>query len=183
MNPSRISRRFLSLVCLLRLGLSRSLSGLSNPVSEPKPKQKLKLTRWAVLAALLVIVAGMFLYNSPGWRFGRAYSELQLGMSKTQVRKLFNREPDYECKLRSSEIWYVCAPDFLAGDFSGINKPSGSIFQTAKALPDVYDHVQLAFDSDDQLHAFTWIGETYTVESTTGSVSGSHFKSLPDANF
>ena len=28
MNPSRISRRFYSLVCLLRLGLSRSLSRL-----------------------------------------------------------------------------------------------------------------------------------------------------------
>ncbi len=130
-----------------------------------------------------MIVAAICLYNSPGQRFGRAYNQLQLGMSKSQVRRLFNRGPDYECKLRSSDIWYVGAPDFLAGDFSDVTDPPGSIFNSTKQLPDVYDHVQLAFDSDDRLHAFTWIGETYTIESTTGSISGSHFKLLSDASF
>lgn len=141
------------------------------------------MIRWIAVTSLLVVVAGIALYNSSVWRYGRAYSQLQLGMSKSQVRDLFDRKPDFECKLRSSDIWYIRAPDFLAGDFSDINDPSGSTFKTTNELPDVYDHVQLAFDSDDRLHAFTWIGETYTVESRIGSTPGSHFNVLADSSF
>jgi len=151
-------------------------------MSNPKPNRR-RLIRWLTVATLLTVVAGFALYNSPGWRHSRAYNKLQLGMSKSQVRDLFKREPEYECKLRASDIWYIRAPDFLAGDFSDVDDPSGSTFTSTTELPDVYDHVQLAFDVEDQLHAFTWIGETYTVESTVGSTRGSHFNVLADSDF
>jgi len=139
--------------------------------------------RWLIFAMAVAITSGLALYNSPSWRHLRAYRQLRLGMSKTEVRALFGLELAYECKLRSSDIWYIQAPDFLADDFSEIDDPSGTTFSSTAQLPDVYDHVQLAFDSADQLHAFTWVGETYTVESTTGSTSGSHFNVLADSEF
>ncbi|WP_296461850.1 hypothetical protein [Rubinisphaera sp.] len=151
-------------------------------MSKPKPNQR-RLIRWLTIATLLIVVAGFALYNTPGWRHFRAYNKLRLGMSKSQVRVLFDRDPEYECKLRASDIWYIRAPDFLAGDFSDVYAPSGSTFTSTTELPNVYDHVQLAFDSADQLHAFTWIGETYTVESTVGSTPGSHFNVLADSYF
>ena len=142
-----------------------------------------------VAVCLLIATAWITLRNSPGPRFGRVYQQITLGMSKTQVQNLFDREPDFECRLGSSDIWYIRAPDSLAEDFfvkadrakAGI--PSGSTVKSTSELPDMYDHVQLAFDSNDRLHAFTWIGETHTVESTNGSMPGSHFKVLAESTF
>ena len=104
-------------------------------------------------------------------------------MTKTQVKRLFDKETSYECRLRKSDIWYIKAPDHLAGNFDDVRLPSGSNYTSARTLPDIYDHVQLAFDTDGRLHAYTWIGETYTVESRSGSIPGSHFKELADSNF
>ena len=147
-----------------------------------KPNHR-RLIRWLSVATLLIVVVGCALYNSPGRQHSRAYNKLRLGMSKSQVRGLFNREPEFKCKLRASDIWYIRAPDFLAGDFTDVDNPRGSRFTSVVELPDVYDHVQLAFDSEGQLHAYTWIGETYTVETTTGSTPGSHFNVLADSQF
>ena len=58
-------------------------------------------------------------------------------MSKSQVRGLFNREPEFKCKLRASDIWYIRAPDFLAGDFTDVDNPPGSRFTSVVELPDV----------------------------------------------
>ncbi|HCS53132.1 hypothetical protein [uncultured Rubinisphaera sp.] len=151
-------------------------------MSKPIPIRR-RLIRRLPVVTLLIVVAGLALYNSPGWRHLRAYKKLRLGMSKSQVLVLFDREPVYECKLRESDIWYIRAPDFLAGDFSDVDAPSGSTFTSTTELPNVYDHVQLAFDFEDQLHAFTWIGETNTVESTIGSTPGGHFNVLDDSYF
>ena len=138
----------------------------------------------AIICLITTVAIGyIVIVDSPGRRFGRAYGQLELGMSKNKVRALFSAEPEFECRLRSSDIWYIRAPDDLAGNFENVDIQSGSNVNSTSELPDVYDHVQLAFDSEDRLHAFTWIGETYTVESTTGSTRGSHFNLLPDSNF
>jgi len=98
---------------------------------------------------------------------------------------LFGTNPDFDCCYKSFEIWYYRAPDWLglAGDFDDVELERGATVQSLDDLPDVYDHVQLAFDNQGRLHAYTWIGETYTVETKNGSVNGSHFAELSPSDF
>ena len=143
-------------------------------------------TQLLVLVAFLsaISLAGAcLLYNSSGWRFSRAYRQLKLGMTQDDVRKLFGTVPDFDCRCKSSQIWYFSAPGFFTGNFEDVDLRRGATVQSLDDLPDVYDHVQLAFDASGRLHAFTWIGETYTVESKSGSVSGSRFSELSSSDF
>ena len=138
----------------------------------------------AIACVFILTTIGYFtLVNSPGWKFSRIYNELEPGMSQQEVRNLFGKKPDFDCRLGSSEIWYFQGPDDLAGSFDDVDLVRGSTVQTKNDLPDVYDHIQLAFDSGGHLFAYTWIGETYTVESTDGSASGSNLNKLPDSAF
>jgi hypothetical protein len=139
------------------------------------------------LVAFLLLGFAYYLPRSPGWRFAGAYRQLRLGMSQDDVRKLFGPEIEFACRYKSSDIWYYRAPNLpffdLAGDFKNSNIERGATVPTLNDLPNVYDHVQLAFDAGGRLHAYTWIGETYTVESTNRSVPGSHFKELSPSDF
>jgi hypothetical protein len=147
-------------------------------------------TRLLVVAAFLLLTflgAAYAVYavlrDSPEWQFSGAYSQLELGMTEDAVRGVFGPTPDFDCRYKSSWIWYYRGPGFFTGDFEDVELERGATVQSLDDLPDVYDHVQLAFDSEGRLHAYTWIGEAYTVESTSGSVSGSHFRELPDSDF
>jgi len=92
---------------------------------------------------------------------------------------MFGQEPDYYCRFGRSEIWYYAAPGTFTGDFPADTPESGATYERLSELPDVYDHVQMAFDENANLTAYTWIGETYTVEYRGGSVRGTHFRLLP----
>jgi outer membrane protein assembly factor BamE (lipoprotein component of BamABCDE complex) len=137
----------------------------------------------AVCASLFFALVYGLLYNSPGWRFGRSYRQLQLGMTQSEVRTLFGRSPDFDCRFQSSEIWYYRSPGIFSSGWEGVELDRGGTAQTLDELPVVYDHVQLAFDAEGVLHAYTWIGETYTVESKKGPVSGSRFTVLSPNDF
>ncbi|MFO7901875.1 MAG: hypothetical protein R6U98_04380 [Pirellulaceae bacterium] len=104
-------------------------------------------------------------------------------MTQDDVREVFGRGPDFDCRYKSSQIWYYRAPGFFAGDFEDVELSRGATVQSLDDLPDVYDHVQLAFGTQGNLHAYTWIGESYTVESKNGSVGGSHFAKLSPSDF
>jgi len=142
-----------------------------------------KVVLAAVCFAILLTASFALLHNSPGWRFFRSYNRLQLGMTQDEVRELFGTNPDFDCRYKSFEIWYYRAPDWHAGDFDDVELERGATVQSLDDLPDVYDHVQLAFDNQGRLHAYTWIGETYTVETKNGSVNGSHFAELSPSDF
>jgi hypothetical protein len=147
-------------------------------------KSKTRFLAWgALLAAILLGTSHALLYDSPAWRFSRAYGQLQLGMTENDVRELLGATPDFECRYRSYRIWYYRVPDFLAGDFDEVQLDRGVTVSSLADLPDVYDHIQLAIDASGRLHAFTWIGESYTVESMNGSVRGSHFSRLSPSDF
>ena len=104
-------------------------------------------------------------------------------MTQDDVRELFGRHPEFDCRYTSFEIWYYRSPGFFTGDLDDVELNRGATVQSLDDLPDVYDHVQLAFDSQGALHAYTWIGESYTVESKNGSVRGSHFAKLSPCDF
>jgi hypothetical protein len=100
-------------------------------------------------------------------------------MPRSEVQTLFGPEPDYHCRFGHSEICYYAHPGKFTGRFPADTLEAGSLYRDVSKLPDVYDHVQIAFDENGNLAAFTWIGETYTVEYLGGSVRGTHFKLLP----
>jgi len=104
-------------------------------------------------------------------------------MTQSDVRELFGRRPDFDCRYTSFEIWYCRAPGFFTGSLDGVGLDRGATVQSLDDLPDIYDHVQLAFDRQGALHAYTWIGESYTVESKNSSVRGSHFTKLSPCDF
>src|SRR5437764_667132 len=104
-------------------------------------------------------------------------------MSEDEVTKLFGKKPDFECGYQSYGIWYYRAPGPFTGRFDKIKLESGATVQSLSDLPNVYDHVQLAFDSQGRLHAYTWIGETSTVELKNRSVRGSDFAKLSPSDF
>lgn len=111
--------------------------------------------------------------------FYRNYDTLKIGMPKAEVQAIYGESPAYACRLSTSEIWYYAAPGRLTGKFPDNTPQRGALYGSAKDLPDVYGHIQLAFDSNNELTAFTFIGESYTTEWRGGSVKGTHFKDLP----
>jgi hypothetical protein len=139
-----------------------------------------------VLAFLVVVgVAGVVLYHSAGWRFSRAYHQIQLGMTQDDVQELFGHPPDFDCRYKSYQIWYFRhpAPSPFTDEFDRVELKRGTTVQSADDLPNTYNWVQCAFDADGRLYAYTWIGETYTVECTKGSVKGSHLSKLAPSDF
>jgi hypothetical protein len=136
------------------------------------------MKRSRIIFCVVILFVGLIV-AWPGPRFTRSYKQLQIGMPRSKVQALFGREPDYHCRVGRSEIWYYRAPGHFTGDFPAGTPESGTLYQEAGELPDVYDHVQLAFDEDGNLVAYTWIGETHTVEYRGGSVNGGHFRLLP----
>lgn len=110
--------------------------------------------------------------------FYRNYKALKMGMPKAEVQALYGESPAYACRLIASEIWYYAAPGRLTGKFPDNTPQRGELYGSAKDLPNVYGHIQLAFDTNNEVIAFTFIGESATVESRGGSVKGSHFKCL-----
>jgi len=96
---------------------------------------------------------------------------------------MFGREPDFECRYKSYEIWYYRSPCPFARDFDEVELERGAAVASLGDLPDVYDCVQLAFDSSGRLHAYTWIGESYTVQTNSRVVKGSHLSRLSPSDF
>lgn len=141
-----------------------------------------KLVATAVFIALIVCGYQVWV-NSDGVTFYKAYQQLRIGMPKSRVQQLFGTTPTYAYSLNAFDIWY-----YKSKGIHKLNGPvdvpvSGSRFQSADDLPDLYDYVTIAFDENEKVHAFTWIGETYTVESVDGPVNGTHFKLLPKKTF
>ena len=110
--------------------------------------------------------------------FYRNYPTLKIGMPKAEIQAVFGETPTYSCRFSASEIWYYAAPGRLTGKFPANTPERGTLYGSAADLPDVYDHIQLAFNSNDELIAFTFIGESDTTEWRGGSVKGTHFKHL-----
>ena len=101
---------------------------------------------------------------------------------RDDVRHLFGSKPDFDCRYRSYEIWYYRSPNAsVVYNFDGVGLECGARVQSLADLPDVYDYVQLAFDANGHLHAYTWIGESYTIERANGPAKGSHFKLAPES--
>ncbi len=118
-----------------------------------------------------------------GQQFLTKYKQLKVGMPKSAVQTLFGSTPTYDCILGEYDVWYYRDHGMFTRDFPATIPKRGSKFKTASDLPDTFGYLQLAFDKDEKLYAYTWIGETYTVESKVGSVNGTHFKLLPSTAF
>lgn len=132
---------------------------------------------------LLIAVGGIYIATAPQRQLGRCYNRLHLGQTKQQVEAVFERRPDYRCLFENSEIWYYSPVSTFPVDMGSNALPNGARYRELRDLPDVYDNVQLAFDRNGALHAYTHIGEELHVTSTRGPVKGSHFKVLARTSF
>ena len=120
------------------------------------------------------------LYWSEGWRFGRRYGQLEIGMSREALVALFGRQPDVECRFQSVSVLY-----FNRGSF--VDSPTDTNVSTHPVtrdqIPNLYAHVQLLLDSRNRLIAYTLNGETTTVVTAVGSFSGSRLMDLDDSTW
>jgi len=149
------------------------------------PGRSIRRRTWivAIVAAVVIGVVWMIAATSPGRKFLRAYQSLHLGKTKDEVRGLFGPTPDFECRFRASDIWYYKGRSAFAQEFDEVKLERGATVDSLGELPDVHASVQLAFDAEGRLHAYTRSGESYAVESTQGSVDGSHFRVLQPSGF
>jgi hypothetical protein len=136
-----------------------------------------------VALSMIALSAGALIVFSSnrcrdGWRFKANYERLALGHPFSEVLDMMGSQPDYEYQYASFRIAYYRAPSIFRGDTDMIGYAHGQVVATLEELPYLYDCVQLAFNSNNVLVAYTWIGETYTVEAIGGSVKGSHLSAL-----
>ena len=117
---------------------------------------------------------------SDGWAFKAAYESLALGMPLSVVVDMISSAPEYEYGYQSFRILYFRSPSPFcrAPDPATLDYRPGKVVARLDDLPDIYGSLQLAFDSNDNLCAYTFIGEGYTVESFGGSVRGDHLSEL-----
>jgi len=110
----------------------------------------------------------------------RPYKRIELGMKESEASSLFDANPEYVFYYEGYRIVYYRSPsrlrDHMYRDIEGY--VHGMKVDTLADLPDYYGYYQLAFDTNELLVAYTWIGETYTVESVDGPVKGSHLSKL-----
>lgn len=139
------------------------------------------VNRLWLFTLLIALVTGCNL--SDGRTFLRKYNQLKLGMSKSDVLHLFGVKPDYECRLGKLDIWYIRDCGFFSRSFPTNVPERGFEYDSASDLPDTFGYVQIAFDREDSLFAFTWIGESYSVESRLGTFRGSHFRVIKSEAF
>ncbi len=139
-----------------------------------------------VLAAVPVIDNVRFRRSPAGQarlEFSRNYRRLSLGMPMRDVVTIMGRPPDYEFSCHSCYVAYYAPPPAQMIKTAKIAdyRPGLSV-EKLTDLPDLYDHVQLAFSSNQALIAYAWIGESYTVKvSNQKPVKGSHFSALEKA--
>ena len=126
---------------------------------------------------------GRHLFPSSKTAFIDNYNRLELGSTRTQVEELLGRQPDHVFLFKTSEIWYCQAwSDLTTHDLSE-NFASSVAISSLTELPDSYNYVQLAFGSDGQLFAYTWIGEDPFVHAVAGDVEGSFLGKLSEDQF
>ena len=118
-----------------------------------------------------------------GQQFLGHYRQLKIGMPKSAVQSLFGKTPNHQFRLGRYDIWYYKDRGMFTRDFPANTAVDGSALSSASELPDTFGYLVLAFDRDGMLDAYTWIGETATVESRHGSENGSHFRHLPKGYF
>lgn len=144
----------------------------------------LTLLTGAVACAGLVAVLAVLFSNSPGNQFVRKYHQLKVGMANEDVNRFFGKSPEYSCTFKSYRICYYLAPSPFGGtrnpDLSHL--PDGAV-ASASELPYIYAAVQVAFDADGKLAAFTRNGETHVIVTTGGEVPGSSLEQLDEAFF
>jgi len=111
------------------------------------------------------------------------YKQLRIGLDKSQVQTLFGDSSDYICQYKDYDIWYYSDNGFATQVFPHHKFASHYTFTDVDKLPDTFGYITVAFNHEGKLHAYTWIGETYTVEYDGGSIEGTHFRQIPTSNF
>ena len=143
----------------------------------------------AAIAAGLLLVGALQLtrnmFRGEKVHFIDAYEQLQVGRTTTKriVESKFGRRPDSVYYFKSSEIWYYRAPaDVTTGTLPSTPLPNEHV-SSLGLLPDTYNYVQLAFNKDGELIAYTWIGEDPQVHSLYGNRKGSFLGLLDEDQF
>ena len=136
--------------------------------------------RIVVTSCLVICVFAIYISILSMNLSGHPYNKLAVGMTISEVEGILKSPLDHVYKYDDFSIHYYRSPSVLIREPTKIseNDMSGKNIGNLGDLPDIYGYYQLAFDSNGVLCAYTWIGETYTVESMTGSVKGSHLSKL-----
>ena len=143
---------------------------------------KRKITTF-LLAGLALVFVAFLVSILTGPRTLDQYNQLQTGLSKDQIESIFDNKPDYRCRYKDYEIWYFAKRGPFVPPIPQDKYEPNYLYQSSDQLPDVYGYVTIAFDRTNKVYAYTWIGETYTVDFVGGSVKGTHFSLIPPETF
>lgn len=134
-----------------------------------------------LIILLSMVVDSVFYYQSVDGRarvsFNQNIDRLSLGMPMKEINRIMGRMPDYEYRYRSYTIAYFVPPPARWRKKVTLDgyTPGGRVWKLSE-LPDLYDCVQLAFNSNQLLVAHTRIGESYYVRlANQAPIKGSHF--------
>ena len=111
------------------------------------------------------------------------YKQLRIGMDRSEVQTLFGDYADYICQYKDYDIWYYSDHGFATRTSPNQKFAHNYIFTEVDKLPDTFGHITIAFNQEGKVHAYSWIGETTTVEYDGGSIRGSHFRQIPPSSF
>jgi hypothetical protein len=120
----------------------------------------------------------------------KAYFSLRPGMELTEVENLFERPPDYTCRLGDISVAYYFSRFYsFFGALTGLATGSSDVFipdisslpkkvSSPCDLPEIYSASQLLIDERGRLKAFIRIGEDLGLHTSQGLLTG---KSLCEA--
>ncbi|GAA5497551.1 hypothetical protein Rhal01_03747 [Rubritalea halochordaticola] len=121
----------------------------------------------------MLLIAGVVYVTCYRVRDLDRYNQLELGLEKGEVLEIFDRLPVYECRYRGLEIIYLEGQSLFREKMENQEETD---YKSLNALPDPFDFFMLAFDAEQKLVAYTWCGETTTIQTAVGEAKGSHFK-------
>jgi len=110
-------------------------------------------------------------------RFGEAWSDLELGITEEQAIALFGKEPALKLPFWENTILYFEDPMFENYPSHYTQYQKKEITEISE-IPDVYAAVQLLFNKDGGLVAYTRNGETQTIRTITGEYPGDNLNSI-----
>jgi hypothetical protein len=148
------------------------------------------LTVWTVLLPAAIFLTILFAIFASLWvdgyitnalaarEEGRIYSNLAIGMDLGEVELLFNRPPDYVCRLESLSVHYFFPPGFDIDVYTE-NSDLPRHISMAKDAPLIYRAKQILADEDSKVIAYSWNDEDSTVHTIHGDYPGYAISELP----
>lgn len=168
-------------VMTIRSGYSRQVKSAMVFLKRPP------FHRIVIAAVIAVVVPTGLLFGLI--QYGRAlvprnnsdhYQRIELGMTRTEVKAIVGRDPDYSCRFRDATVDYF----FPRVNFRTMNPGElPGMISIKDEIPDIYAAIQVLRDREGTVRAIAWTGESNYIKTLKGEVVGSNVRVLADDYF